>query len=214
MNACIDIDTQMPFYPEFAFNNTYGIKAINETQYQSALAASGQCRALSATCRAMADEKDPLGHGNVPDVNDACLEAYLFCFRTMHSGFDKQVSVILLSRASRSDMFSKRNLFDIAAPVIESFPHKWPAGYLNRAEIQQALGVPLNFTGNSMVIASSSLLIMLQYEVIVLTTSSFQSHRRLRPWSQSDEPWFSSGQRCQDSHGVWRSRLPVQLARW
>jgi len=45
-------------------------------------------------------------------------------------------------------------LFDIAAPIIETFPPKWAAGYLNSADIQQALGVPVNFTGNSAVVAS------------------------------------------------------------
>jgi hypothetical protein len=48
----------------------------------------------------------------------------------------------------------QRNLFDISAPTLEAFPPKWAAGYLNTAETQQALGVPLNFTGNSAVIAS------------------------------------------------------------
>lgn len=92
LNACIDIDTQMPFYPEFAFNNTYGIKAINESQYKAALAAADDCRELTTECRKLASEQDPMGRGNNPDVNDACLEAYLFCFSKMHSGYDKSVS--------------------------------------------------------------------------------------------------------------------------
>lgn len=46
------------------------------------------------------------------------------------------------------------NMFDIAAPALpESFPPKWAAGYLNDAETQQALGVPLNWTGNSLPVA-------------------------------------------------------------
>ena len=35
----------------------------------------------------------------------------------------------------------------------ESFPPKWAAGYLNTAEVQQALGVPLNWTGQSLPVA-------------------------------------------------------------
>ncbi|KAF2260356.1 hypothetical protein CC78DRAFT_584917 [Lojkania enalia] len=43
-----------------------------------------------------------------------------------------------------------KNVFDIGALAApESFPPKWPAGYFDLAGIQQALGVPLDFTGNS-----------------------------------------------------------------
>ena len=47
-----------------------------------------------------------------------------------------------------------QNKFDIAAHNLpESFPLKWAAGYLNDAETQQALGVPLNWTGQSLPVA-------------------------------------------------------------
>ncbi|KAF2871419.1 carboxypeptidase S1, partial [Massariosphaeria phaeospora] len=141
LNACVDIDTQMPFYPEFAFNNTYGFKAINETQYLSAVAASGTCRNMTGICRKMADEEDPEGLGNNPEVNKACLDAFMYCFGTMHAGYTKEVGY--------------RNLFDIAAPLHpEALPPKWAGGYLNDADIQKALGVPLNFTGQSVPVAS------------------------------------------------------------
>jgi carboxypeptidase C (cathepsin A) len=138
VNPCIDIDTQMPFYPEYAFNNTYGFEAITEEQYEFAVAQTETCRSMSATCKELADAKDPEGLGNVADVNKACLGAYMFCFTTMHDNYT-----------------SERNVFDIAAPALpEAFPPKWAAGYLNQAEIQQALGVPLNFTGASAVVAT------------------------------------------------------------
>lgn len=80
VNACIDIDTQIDYYPEFAYNNTYGLQIINETQYNSARAASSQCKNLTASCRALADAQDPKGLGNKPEVNRACLGAFLYCF--------------------------------------------------------------------------------------------------------------------------------------
>ena len=95
INACIDIDTQMPTYPEFAFNNTYGIQAINETQYQSAVASSATCQNMPSICRAMADEQDPQGLGNKPEVNKACLDAYLYCFSKMHDGYNIQVRIYI-----------------------------------------------------------------------------------------------------------------------
>ncbi|UPX17302.1 uncharacterized protein EKO05_0007668 [Ascochyta rabiei] len=140
VNACIDIDTQIDYYPEFAYNNTYGLQFINQTQYDSALAASPQCKNLTAVCRTLADAKDPGGLGNQPDVNKACLGAFLYCFSKLHDDFDA----------------SGRNKFDIVAPNLpESFPPKWAAGYLNDAETQQALGVPLNWTGQSLPVAVS-----------------------------------------------------------
>jgi hypothetical protein len=43
--------------------------------------------------------------------------------------------------------------FDIASPFIHNFPPRWAAGYLNNATVQADLGVPLNFTGFSAVVA-------------------------------------------------------------
>lgn len=43
--------------------------------------------------------------------------------------------------------------FDIASPFIHNFPPRWAAGYLNNATVQEDLGVPLNFTGFSFIIA-------------------------------------------------------------
>lgn len=89
VNACIDIDTQIDYYPEFAYNNTYGVRAINETQYEMALAASPQCKNLTATCRALANVEDPSGHGNNTDVNKACLGAFVYCFSNLHDDYVK-----------------------------------------------------------------------------------------------------------------------------
>lgn len=83
INACIDINTQMPFYPQFAFNNTYGIKAIDETQYKTAVSSFPKCKNLTDTCRSMAEKLDPLGLGNSSDVNKACYGAYTYCFDNM-----------------------------------------------------------------------------------------------------------------------------------
>jgi carboxypeptidase C (cathepsin A) len=91
VNACIDIDSQIASYPEFAFNNTYGIEAINETQYASAISSTAMCLNLTGICRSMADEQDPEGLGNNAEVNEACMSAYLFCFSKMHDGYDETV---------------------------------------------------------------------------------------------------------------------------
>ena len=83
INACIDMNTQMPFYPEFAFNNTYGVEAINETQYKAAISSFPQCKIMTDSCRSMAGKLDPLGLGNNTEVNQACYSAYTYCFDKM-----------------------------------------------------------------------------------------------------------------------------------
>lgn len=133
INPCIDMDTQVASFPEFAFNNTYGVEAITEAQYEFAIASIPTCKKMSDECNALADSKDPNGLGNVPEVNKACSDAFKFCFSTMHDNYT-----------------STRYVFDIAAPAKpKAFPPVWHGGYLNNATIQQALGVPLNFTGAS-----------------------------------------------------------------
>jgi hypothetical protein len=53
-----------------------------------------------------------------------------------------------------TDLDCQRNRFDITARALpESFPPKWAAGYLNDAETQQALAVPVNWTGQSVPVA-------------------------------------------------------------
>jgi len=78
----------MPTYPEFAFNNTYGTQAINESQYQFAVDSFPECRRHVEACHSVADKYDPLAFGNNATVNKACQDAYDFCFKTMWSHYD------------------------------------------------------------------------------------------------------------------------------
>ncbi|KAI0158422.1 Alpha/Beta hydrolase protein [Pestalotiopsis sp. NC0098] len=133
VNGCLDMAVQMPFYPEMAYNNTWGIQAINETAYAAATAAWPRCRGLIDECRTLAASLDPLSTGASETVNDACAGAYEFCFDSMWQPY----------------ISSGREKFDITSPAGLAFPPKYAAGYLNRKEIQDELGVPLNFTGLS-----------------------------------------------------------------
>ncbi|KAF2029598.1 alpha/beta-hydrolase [Setomelanomma holmii] len=138
INACIDIDTQQIYYPKYARNNTYSIEAMSQEDYDAAIAADPMCRNMTANCRALAAAKDPNGVGNQADVNAACKGAFDYCFENMHDAYDK----------------SGLNEYDITTPASpQAFPPKYAAGYLNNASIQQALGVPLNWTGQSIPIA-------------------------------------------------------------
>lgn len=80
INACIDAETQIPFYPVMAANNTYGIKVFNDTTYAGSMAALPQCLNMTKACRSFASRLDSEGWGNNTDVNNACGQAYLYCF--------------------------------------------------------------------------------------------------------------------------------------
>jgi hypothetical protein len=61
-----------------AFNNTYGVKAINRTVYESSLRAfneAGGVKELIQKCRTLAAEGDPENRGNNATVNQACSDA-------------------------------------------------------------------------------------------------------------------------------------------
>ncbi|KAM7194531.1 carboxypeptidase D [Naviculisporaceae sp. PSN 640] len=134
INGCIDSEIQIPFYPEFAFNNTYGIEAINRTVYEAIIQeAVPQCKNLTDLCHKLADEKDVEFRGNNEEVNEACQGAFNACFGSVHAPF----------------FLSGNNVFDITSPLLSSFPPKFAAGYLNSKDVQDDLGVPLNFTGLS-----------------------------------------------------------------
>ncbi|KAJ9501224.1 hypothetical protein H2202_003018 [Exophiala xenobiotica] len=132
INGCVDILTQMPLYPEMAFNNTYG-PVINETVYKAAADSWPTCKKMVEECRSLAAVHDPMRHGNITKVNQACGGAYATCFETVWTDLTK----------------FGRDTFDLTAKVPSAFPRKYAAGFLNRKPVQTALGVPLNFTGLS-----------------------------------------------------------------
>jgi carboxypeptidase C (cathepsin A) len=89
INACIDINVQMIYYPEYAHNNTFGLNLITDEDYASAIAASPTCKNMTAICRNLAAAKDPNGVGNNAEVNKACNGAYDYCFANMHDFYNK-----------------------------------------------------------------------------------------------------------------------------
>ena len=138
INGCVDIVTQMPAYPQMAFNNTYGLQIINETEFQSATQSFPKCQNATLACRAAMATNDPQGLGGSDLANKACSDAFAFCFGSMWQDYNHY----------------NRDVFDIARPLPNAFPPKYAAGFLNSAEVQAALGVPLNFTGFSTAVSN------------------------------------------------------------
>ncbi|ORX94028.1 Alpha/Beta hydrolase protein [Clohesyomyces aquaticus] len=136
-NACIDSRIEAPFYPEMAFNNTYGFQAIPENIYQEArnnMTKKGGCMDLLDQCRALGKVSDPDNVGNNDTVNAACGLATGYCFEFVQGAYTA---------------VSGRSAFDMSRNPISSVPHEYITGFLNQEWVQQDLGVPLNFSAGA-----------------------------------------------------------------
>lgn len=133
INGCIDRYVQWPGYPKMMYNNTYGIKAINESRYDEVmdnLYRKGGCLDQIEQCRNLSGAYDATNQGFNASVNKVCEAAETFCVTNIRDPyFDKDL-----------------NYYDISAPGAASFPPPWYAGWLNQPHVQEGLGVPLNWT--------------------------------------------------------------------
>jgi len=139
INGWIDLLTQTPFHPRYAYENSYGIEAISQLQQLNALSAyrsANGCQQSTLNCRALAITLDPLGEGNVEEVNTVCSEAQYLC----------QTQVV------GPYTMSGRSIYDISQSMLDPFPQSLYLEYLNQASVQNAIGVPVNYTQDSMAV--------------------------------------------------------------
>ncbi|KAG6358818.1 hypothetical protein INS49_012337 [Diaporthe citri] len=87
INGCIDSESQVSFWPTFAMNNTYGIKAIPEEAYSMAMGNLSTAYGLIDQCRAAVSELDPEGTGAVNQVNEACMAALQLGFGEIQGAY-------------------------------------------------------------------------------------------------------------------------------
>ncbi|KAG9644997.1 peptidase S10, serine carboxypeptidase, partial [Aureobasidium melanogenum] len=128
-NGIIDEKVQAPHYPEFAVNNTYGIKAVNDTVYnymKFALTMPNGCLDLVDYCR----QARETGQDNLA-TKTLCSEAQDMCRDNVEGPYYS---------------FSGRGTYDIRHPSDDPTPPEYFADFLNLAEVQNALGVSLNYT--------------------------------------------------------------------
>lgn len=132
VNGCVDQGIQNRYYPIFANKNTYGFKAISdeEAQYELDKYDSDEgCGKMSKLCEEMAEKDDPDDNGQNPQVNDICYQAAAVCWNTSNGYYAKG-----------------RSSYDLAAPSEDPRPPLSFLEYLNKAEVQQAVGTPINYT--------------------------------------------------------------------
>jgi len=143
INGIIDESVQAEWYPEFAVNNTYGIKAYNDTVYSYAKFANFMyngcldqikiCRAAAAGNASYFPADAPITQAELtPGVLQICNEAADMCRDNVESPYY---------------YYSGRGVYDIRHGYDDPTPPSYYPDYLNLPEIQEALGVTLNYSG-------------------------------------------------------------------
>ena len=119
INGIIDEAIQAPYYPEFAVNNTYGIKAYNDTVYNYAVFADTMisgCQDQVALCRAT----------NLTSLSDQalCSEATSMCRDNVEGVYYS---------------YGGRGVYDIRHPYDDPTPMDTFVDYLNLPCMSQKL---------------------------------------------------------------------------
>ena len=97
INGCIDELYQSFAYAEMAYNNTYGIQAINQSTYEHLVHVWEKKDGIQdkiIKCRHLAAISDPDEHGDVSKVNLACRAASEETEELRRAYFETNVSAI------------------------------------------------------------------------------------------------------------------------
>lgn len=142
MQGCIDDLVQGKYYPIFANNNTYGIKALSLVDQQNAannyVNADG-CQQQIQTCRGAVASADKNNQGDVEAVNQICRSAEDYCEQNVIAPYTT----------------SGRSIYDISQKSPSCFPPSTYMEYLNTAELQKAIGVSTNYTESNGAVAKA-----------------------------------------------------------
>lgn len=135
INGLIDELIQAPFWPKFAYNNSYGIQLIDQTAQLNAMGdftSSGGCKDLIQQCRDSIDSLDPQGEGDEAPTNKLCSDAKQACFQ--------------VENAIRN---TGKSWYDIRVDNPDTFPSLSYLEYLNTAPVQRSIGAKVNYTESS-----------------------------------------------------------------
>lgn len=142
INGWLDLAVQAPYSPRFAYSNTYGIQAISQVQQLNALNAwsgANGCQQLTSECRAQQVALDPNDEGSSDTANQACSAAEIYCQNNVIGPY----------------VSSGKSVYDISQNMLDPFPNSFYLEYLNQADVQAAIGVPVNYTQDSIAVAES-----------------------------------------------------------
>ena len=136
INGLVDDLIQAPIYPTFAYNNTYGIQAIDQTTELNTLNdfhQNGGGVDLIQQCRNSSTALDPEGAGDNAQTNRIC--------RLAEGAFNEMQGV--MSR------YSNKSYYDIRVNNPTDFPSPAYLEYLNTAAVQRSIGAQVNYTDAS-----------------------------------------------------------------
>lgn len=91
INGLIDPLNQIGSFPNFAVNNTYGIKAYDDSvaaQIAEEFAQPGGCKDQAQYCLQLQAASDPDNHGNNETVNGVCLVAFAGCWENVYGPYE------------------------------------------------------------------------------------------------------------------------------
>ncbi|KAF2635589.1 hypothetical protein P280DRAFT_436809 [Massarina eburnea CBS 473.64] len=126
INGIVDEEIQAPYYPEFAVNNTYGIKSIEDNVYSNmklAYTKPNGCHDQLLACKSSP-------RTSAADFN-ICAQATSYCRSNVEEPYY---------------FYGDRGVYDIRHPYNDPTPPDHFSDFLNLAETQQALGVNINYT--------------------------------------------------------------------
>ncbi|KAI4721806.1 alpha/beta-hydrolase [Aureobasidium sp. EXF-10727] len=133
VNGLIDSLVQDYYYATFAYNNTFGIQTISQTDELNLIEQyNNQCSKQTNLCRAIANGTDPEGEGDNMRANIACQAAVYNCNS-------------LMSPFQRSNL----SVYDIRVKNPSPDPSNAYLEYLNTASVQKAIGARVNYTTSS-----------------------------------------------------------------
>lgn len=148
INGCIEDQVQDPAYSFMAWNNTYGVQAVNETTKHRQLwelyrpgGIEEQLAECARLAKALEDGLDPdeddsqagrmLDRPDPAYVEQYCLNASIFS------------ADVLVTPYMESQRYG---FYDVTHPAGDPFPSNYHLGWLTQHWVQKALGVPVNFT--------------------------------------------------------------------
>ncbi|KAI4789723.1 alpha/beta-hydrolase, partial [Aureobasidium sp. EXF-8845] len=133
VNGLIDSLIQDYYYATFAYNNTYGIQTISQTDELNLIEQyNNDCSKQTNICRSIANASDPEGEGDNSQVNMACQTAVYDC-NSLMGPFQK----------------SNLSVYDIRVDNPSPDPPNAYLEYLNTASVQKAIGARVNYTTSS-----------------------------------------------------------------
>lgn len=77
-NGCVDFETGGIGYPQFAYNNTYGVRFGSKALYEAVMHNLTNTIGLIKKCRASGEVGDPGFTGSNTTVNKLCFEAFAY----------------------------------------------------------------------------------------------------------------------------------------